>query len=241
MHKGKPRIIVGNGSLYRVPKPNRLINHPTNGTPKFCDFPAVRARGKQFSGGPIYLREGMHKGKNWGFGFRHIWAEHFKEETDPIAAERTVVGFVAQILTAGSAIFYEGGTGSLADRACVLRSAEGVVIVEERLNRSRPAIYSVVTAIPAGRPYGTQIGVLPVPAIACLPDRSSAAQSPTPLADSSAPPANSSTTPPVDPAKATPTTTTITTASPPSSAPTTPRPNSRRPTLSLPGRAKAQN
>jgi hypothetical protein len=70
--KRRKRIQVKGGSQYHQRRPSRFVNHPANGTPKFCDFPSI---GKIFCGGPVYLREGQHWGANRGYGVLHIWAE----------------------------------------------------------------------------------------------------------------------------------------------------------------------
>jgi hypothetical protein len=162
MHRRKTRIQVKGNPQYSLPaNKHRFVNHPTNGTPKFCDFPAIKTSGKTFSAGPVYLREGQHYGANRGFGVQHIWREHFKEETDLKAAEDKIAALVAAILTPGAPIYYEGGVGAQGDRACVLRNQHGVVILEERLDGNRQTIYGVVTAIPRAQAHGTQIGTLP--------------------------------------------------------------------------------
>jgi hypothetical protein len=111
--------VVGNPRFSAPKKPNRPVINPLTGTPRFGSFPALKARGKEFASGPIYLREGQHRGPNSGFGLRHIWQEHFADEIDPKRAESKVVAFVAGILRHGSEIYYEGGVDARRHRTLV--------------------------------------------------------------------------------------------------------------------------
>ena len=156
----KCKLVVGTPELRRPSNPNRPINSPVTGTPKFADFPALKPRGKAFAGGPIYLREGKHRGPNNGYGFQHIWQEHFSAEVDPKEAELQVATFVATILVVGSSIHYEGGIGSQVDRAVIWRHANGIAILEERTDGQGSIIYTVVTAFKTGGPKGVLIGKL---------------------------------------------------------------------------------
>lgn len=161
MRKKKYVVKAVGGSPFRSPpKPNRPILNPATSAPAFGDIPALATQGKSFSAGPIYLREGKHRGPHQGFGLEHIWREHFSEETDPNVAQQTVVQLVTTILIPGATIHYEGGIGKQSDRVTVCHRVHGIVILEETFDSSNNVIYSIVTAIPGGKPHGLLIGSL---------------------------------------------------------------------------------
>jgi hypothetical protein len=149
----KRKYVVGE-DLKRPAIPDRRINHPTNGTPHFCAFPELKGAGRAFAGGLVYLKEGRHNGPNNGFGVLHIWAEHFKKETDPGAAESRIALYVSSILIAGSSIHY---SADREDRALIWSNSKGLVMLEERTGGEEGIHYSVVTAF-RGRLKGALIG-----------------------------------------------------------------------------------
>ena len=57
-------------------KENVLVSHPS-GSFSFGTIPEM----PKFAlpGGEIYLRVGVHKGDNKGYGIRHIWEAHQKD------------------------------------------------------------------------------------------------------------------------------------------------------------------
>ncbi len=162
MDEKKKYVIQAAGSspFRRPPKPNRPILNPETKAPAFGHIPDLTTPGKRFPAGPICLREGKHRGPHKGFGFEHIWREHFAQETDPSVAEQTVIEFVVKILIPGATIHYEGGLGKQSNRVAVCRRMHGIIILEEILDSTNSVNYSIVTAIPGGKPYGPVIGAL---------------------------------------------------------------------------------
>jgi len=138
---------------------NKYVVNPVTQTPSFGTFPLIESRGIVFLEGEIYLKHGVHRGPNRGFGMEHIWAEHqnyliangYTEKID-------VARYVADIIKPKASIhseFAEMGN----KRVQVVKSAVGMVILEERLDGSNIPIYSVVTAY-LGKAQGPKIGAL---------------------------------------------------------------------------------
>lgn len=118
--------------------------------------------GASIPAGPIRLRYGEHKGPQSGFGLAHIWeARNFRSEvlSTPVSAIAHVANLIDGVLQPGAEIFHEGAAGRY-DRATVFKSANGTVIVEERVDGWGKAFYSIVTAIPNKKARGVKIGTL---------------------------------------------------------------------------------
>lgn len=145
---------------FTKPKPATPINNPVTGTPVFGVFPALSVPGVEFESGPIYLRFGVHLGRNRGWGLEHIWQGHFGSSLTFQDAEPKVTGLLNSIIVPGAAIHYEYGLGKAENRSTVFRSSSGIVIVEKKLDGSNQVFYSVVTAFPARRANGSVIGTL---------------------------------------------------------------------------------
>lgn len=141
------------------------IAHPTHGGESFGRVPEIQVRkGPLFPAGDIILTYGQHQGPNKGFGFQHIWTEHFKAETDHNNAMSAVVAFVAKICAPRTPIYYEHGK-----RVAVFRGSAGQVLVEVRGGTT--PFYSVVTAFKPRNPIGEKIGALAFPETPKAPDR----------------------------------------------------------------------
>jgi hypothetical protein len=123
---------------------------PSTSTTVFAQVPQMTPRdGPDFPAGPIHLRYGVHLGPNRGFGFQHIWAEHFAHIEDHDLAMAAVIKSIAAVLLPETDIFYaqpkpvKPGRKKQNDRATVFRLSTGLVIVE--LRPDTPPHYSVVT------------------------------------------------------------------------------------------------
>ncbi|WP_018417336.1 hypothetical protein [Teredinibacter turnerae] len=141
----------------KITKNTRIVN-PGTGLESFGVIPDIDKQTAKFFEGHIYLKHGEHIANNRGFGASHIWEQH-KHELDKynIYCVDDVAGYVASILISGASIHYEYGKRLTVS----LRSAKGIVIVEEKSNAIGEAEYSVVTAYPKrGNPHGSIIGAL---------------------------------------------------------------------------------
>lgn len=151
------------------PNDNRLppvnakhpILNPATSTLSFGAFPGftVRESGRVFAPGQIQLRYGEHFGPHRGYGFTHIWREHFPGTNVEPDALAQVVQFVQSVLAKGSGVFYEGGTGRHERRAIVCRVGKMLVVLEEMTDAENNTLYSVVTAF-RSNPKGVRVATL---------------------------------------------------------------------------------
>ena len=131
-----------------MPQPaDRLICAATGNT-TFAMFPELGFAG--FPAGPIVLKYGKHLGGSRGYGFQHIWREHYPRIADHDVAQNVIIGYVSSILVTNAPIYYEAGS-----RVAVFKASAGQVIVE-----LRGAEYSVVTAYASRNAKGSWIGAL---------------------------------------------------------------------------------
>lgn len=113
--------------------------HPDTGGLVFGQVPELKIhRGPTFPAGAIHLKYGEHRGPHRGFGFQHIWQEHYAHIADHDVAMDAVIRDVAKALQPRAPIFYDSGA-----RLEVLRFTSNSIIIE--WNR-RTLHYSVVTA-----------------------------------------------------------------------------------------------
>lgn len=164
IQRKKKRFVQVAGNPEYAPRisPNKEIEHPRTGCVDWGQFPELQCSGRVFPAGPIRLRYGEHKGHQSGFGLAHIWeARNFKSEVlaTPMSAIAHVANLIDSVLQPGAEIFHEGVTGKY-ERATVFKSANGTVIVEERVDGRGKAFYSIVTAIPNKKVRGVKIGAL---------------------------------------------------------------------------------
>ena len=137
--------------------PDERLPHPDSAMPVFGHFPELGVKnGPLFPSGEIVLAYGHHLGPNRGFGFQHIWVEHFRRMEEHDAALERISRFVAGILRPRTPIYYELGS-----RAAIFRGSAGQVIVE--LRDGPNPFYSVVTAFVAHRVHGDRVGALLAP------------------------------------------------------------------------------
>lgn len=135
-----------------------LLN-PLAGTLSFGIVPALNLAGEALPEAEIRLFVGKHIGPHRGFGARHISAEHGGAlERLGLLEESGVSQFVAQIIRAGTPLFYEGASWRTT-RLMAVRSASGQAILEFRAQREA-AIWSVVTAFPGSKTHGTRVGTV---------------------------------------------------------------------------------
>lgn len=111
-------------------------------------------------GGPIYLREGVHKAKNKGFGAYHIFAEHRHElEKFECYSFVDVAIFIKDKLIIRNAdIYCEYSCYRGNNRVTVLRNRYGTLVLEPRHERVLGFCYQVVTWYSNRRAHGTLVG-----------------------------------------------------------------------------------
>lgn len=136
-------------------KDNVLVAYPDGGfsfgtipdMPKF-DLP----------GGEIYLRVGVHRRANSGFGVIHVWEAH---QADLLKHGCTtidgVAAHIAKMIVPGAQIYCEFKEQRGGNRIAVLRTATGTLILEPRHERTGFGYY-VVTWYPQRRAHGTLVG-----------------------------------------------------------------------------------
>lgn len=115
------------------------LSHPAGGEIYGHVPELVIRRGPTFPAGAIYLKYGEHRGRHRGFGFQHIWKEHFSGIDDHNVAMALICARVAEALQPRAPLHYETG-----DRLEVYRLKAGCVILE--LRPSEGPSYSVVSA-----------------------------------------------------------------------------------------------
>lgn len=148
------------------PSEDRRLICPSSKTDVFGRVREMTVRGgPTFPAGPIHLHYGIHFGANRGFGFQHIWAEHFRHVKDHDQAMSQIIAEVAKILQPTTEVFYlppkvKEKNKKQPERAKVFRLSAGLVIIE--LRPEHPAFYSVVTGgfNPGEKKMGSLIGAL---------------------------------------------------------------------------------
>lgn len=136
-------------------KPNTLIPHPGGGY-SFGTIPSDLPH--NLPGGDIYLKYGMHRGPQNGYGVAHIWAAHGPDlEKLGYASFSDVAVYVSQIVRPGTPIYREFAS-MRATRLAILRSALGLLIAEYRPLPQAPLRYSVITAYPRRQAHGKLVG-----------------------------------------------------------------------------------
>ncbi|WP_312771245.1 hypothetical protein [Pseudoxanthomonas mexicana] len=139
---------------------NDLLVSPQTKSTVFGNVSALRLGRDQIiaPAAPVYLRCGAHFGPNWGFGFRHIWKEHFSHVPERDEAAHQISAFVAQLLKKTTPVHYdqdsqeEGRT-----KATALRVLVGLAVIEYL---PAEALWSVVTAYRGRNTKGPAVGSL---------------------------------------------------------------------------------
>lgn len=140
--------------------PNATIDNPQTGRPDFGAFPSIDRQGVKFAAGPIRLRYGEHRGSGRGFGFEHIWQARFPEVLTEAEARPLVAALISRILVSGAAIQHEYGT-ERHRKVTIVRTSEGIVVLQEMIDGTGECWYSIVTAIAKARGQGALIGKMP--------------------------------------------------------------------------------
>lgn len=96
-------------------------------------------RGPTFPAGGVVLRYGEHRGPHSGFGFQHIWRQHFFRIEDHDEAMERICDHVAKSLAPRTALHYETGA-----RLEAFRLITGSTVLQ-LLDGDQP-VYSVVTS-----------------------------------------------------------------------------------------------
>lgn len=140
-------------------KENVLVAHPDGGF-SFGTIPDMPKFG--LPGGKVYLRVGVHRRANSGFGVIHVWEAHqpdlLKHGCDTIDG---VAAHIAKMIVPGAQIYCEFKEQRGGHRIAVLRTSTGTLILEPRHERVNGFGYYVVTWFPQRRPHGTLVGQVP--------------------------------------------------------------------------------
>jgi hypothetical protein len=141
-------------------KENVLVPHPS-GSLSFGTLPNMPKF--DLRGGEIFLRVGIHKGINRGFGVRHVWEAHKLDlakygchTIDDVAIH------IAKMIVPGAPIYCEFKDMRGDHRVAVLKNPTGSLILEPR-NERRGFGYYVVTWYPKRRAEGTLVGTVAKP------------------------------------------------------------------------------
>lgn len=152
-------MVVGNRRSRWTPYVPNLQQKKWTRNQELCcvaHFPDIVLRGESlFQAGRIVLRYGEHQGPNRGFGFEHIWKEHFGGVADHDTAMADVERFVRAIVRPGVAIHYEAGK-----RAAIFSSLNGLAIVQEMVDGQNVIFYSVITAFSGRNANGSRVGAV---------------------------------------------------------------------------------
>lgn len=138
----------------------QFLSHPVTGDTAYGHVPELKIhRGPTFPAGAIHLKYGEHRGPHRGFGFQHIWREHYSGIANHDDAMEAIRKHLAEALQPRAPIFFDSDSG---DRLEVYRFKSNSVLIEWR-----NGIYSVVTAgfirkITKGSRVGALISVEPV-------------------------------------------------------------------------------
>lgn len=161
----KKRVLVDKPTSEESIKNDCAADHPLpcpgTGSNIFGHVPQMQVRGGPlFPEGHIQLHYGAHYGPNRGFGFQHIWAEHYRHIQDHDGAMAEIAKAIQAILKPTTDIFYVPPKERVGkERASVFRLSAGLVIIELR-DGTNP-FYSVVTGgFNPGEKKGTLIGAL---------------------------------------------------------------------------------
>lgn len=130
---------------------NKLL-HNSFGDEVFANFPNLSKHG--FPAGTIKLKHGEHKGIHSGFGFHHIWKEHFSHIDNETAAQTYIIERL-QIKLKFGMIYHEHGK-----RNIIFKPKEGVVILQLTYDGTGNPFYNVITCFSQGNPHGIRIGQL---------------------------------------------------------------------------------
>ena len=157
--------VAGNPKYQPIVKvsPKKEIPNPRTGELDWAHVPELKTASKTFPAGPIRLRYGEHWGPERGYGLTHIWeARKFKSAVlaSPMDAIHVVDNLIMSILQSGAEIYHDATQARSVDRPVVFWTNSGTVVVEERVDGTGKAFYSIVTAIPKKNPKGTLIGNL---------------------------------------------------------------------------------
>jgi hypothetical protein len=139
---------------------NLLLQNPKTGNSSFGYIEEARVSGIVIPSGVIYLKQGEHRGPNHGYGATHIWAEHAKEMLAVgFSSLEQVPAFVAGIVQPGSRIYFEAALLRGGRRLSVVRSSNGMAVLEHKGTWGNPS-YSVVTAYLKAKAHGTLVGTV---------------------------------------------------------------------------------
>lgn len=156
--KEPPLVAPGGAVAVPVWSRNQELVCPIGKTTVFARVPEIQVRGgPTFPAGDVFLRYGEHFGYNNGFGFQHIWREHFHHITDHDAAMEEVRLRIAKILRPSTHIYYDNTHRK--PRPNVFRLHVGVVILEMRAGAVPH--YSIITGgFNPAKAKGSLIGAL---------------------------------------------------------------------------------
>ena len=132
---------------------------PRTATFSFARVPELKLDGLLFPSADAHLLEGKHKGRNWGFGAKHIWAEHHLEMAKfALYSLEDVPIFVQKVVQPNTPLHYEGGPQHN-KRVIAVRSHSGTAVLEWREHHDLE-FWSIVTVYLSKNPRGQRIGRL---------------------------------------------------------------------------------
>lgn len=167
--KANPREVAAIAAAAPARDINENLICPIGKSEVFANIPAItlRSSGEALPAGPVYLRYGRHFSANKGFGFQHIWTEHYPYIVDHDAAMERIRNELAAVLRPGTEIFHDservkkGALTKQSDskRLNVQRLHLGIVIVA--LMPGAHPHYSIITGgYNPGYTKGSLVGAL---------------------------------------------------------------------------------
>lgn len=136
-------------------KENALVPHPA-GMLSFGTVPDMPSFA--LPGGEIYLRVGVHRAENRGYGVRHIWEAHCSDlKRYGCTSIEGVAAHVSRMIVVGAPLFCEFREMRGNHRLAVMKTPAGSLVLEPRHER-RGFGYYVVTWYPKRRLDGTLVG-----------------------------------------------------------------------------------
>jgi hypothetical protein len=165
--KKKTRPIAPQGPPTNLPKQRWIAEEslicPISRTAVYGKIPPLSYRGRAvFPAGDIHFKYGIHYGPGSGFGFQHIWKEHFPHIRDHDDAMEQACRMIARVFRPNAQIFFDPLHPSniqAASRITAFRLHVGNVVIA--LRPEATPFYSIVTGGFGGaNAKGSLIGAL---------------------------------------------------------------------------------
>lgn len=165
--KKKTRTVPLFGPPTNPPKPQWIAEEsllcPVSNTVVYGKIPQLSYRGSViFPAGDIYFKYGIHYGPGSGFGFQHVWKEHYPHVKDHDDAMERACRMIAKVFRPNAQVFYDPlhpANIRAASRVTAFRLHVGNVVIALR-DEDTP-FYSIVTGGFGGaNAKGSLIGAL---------------------------------------------------------------------------------